>query len=132
MGGSGNWLTIVGVRASTPLGSAASSRWVKKLKQYRELFPVEYFGRCTVIRCIERQNFGAGDHLGQLPERTLLSRHRKHARAIADRGFHNPPSDPSAAADRLSIEAFCPLGLGWSRRRTSRVKPAWRLKLIGP
>jgi hypothetical protein len=103
MGGSGNWLTIVGVRASTPLGSAASSRWVKKLK--RELFPVEYFGRCTFIRCIERQNFGAGDHLGQLPERTLLSRHRKHARAIANRGFHNPPSDPSAAADHDHVLA---------------------------
>ena len=28
MSGSGNWLTIVGVRASTPLGSAARSRVV--------------------------------------------------------------------------------------------------------
>jgi hypothetical protein len=37
--------------------------------------------------------------LGQSPERSLLSRHGKHARAVADTGFDNPPSDPSAAAD---------------------------------
>src|SRR5262249_992023 len=42
---------------------------------------------------------------GQLPERTLLSRHRKHARAIADSSFHNSPSYPSAAADHDHVFA---------------------------
>src|SRR6266566_610760 len=45
MSGSGNWLTIVGVRASTPLGSAARSRWVKKLKAAEGMVPI----RCSLV-----------------------------------------------------------------------------------
>jgi len=60
---------------------------------------VEYFGRRALIRCVERQNFDAGDLLRQLPKRSLLSRHREHACAVADGGFYDPPSYPSAPAD---------------------------------
>ncbi len=51
------------------------------------------------VRCIERQNVGARNLLGQLLEPCLIARHRKHARAIADARFHDLPSDAAAAAD---------------------------------
>jgi hypothetical protein len=60
---------------------------------------VEHLCRGTFIGCIERQNFGAGDLLSQLPERSLLPRHHEHLRAVADRRLDNPPSDAAAAAD---------------------------------
>ena len=60
---------------------------------------VEYFGRCSFVSGIERQNFDARDLLDQLPKRILLSRHREHTRLITDSEFHNPPADPSASTD---------------------------------
>src|SRR5262249_7177281 len=66
---------------------------------------VEYFGRCSFIRCIERQNLGPGDLSGQLPERSFLPRHRKHARAVSYPGFNNPPSYPSATPDHDHVFA---------------------------
>ena len=60
---------------------------------------VEHLGGGTFIGCIERQNFGAGDLLSQLPERSLLPRHREHLPTVADRRLDNPQSDAAAAAD---------------------------------
>jgi hypothetical protein len=45
MSGSGNLLTIADVRANTPLGSAARSRWVKKLKAVEGMVPI----RCSLV-----------------------------------------------------------------------------------
>jgi hypothetical protein len=45
MSGSGNLLTIVDVRANTPLGSAARSRWVKKLKAVEGMVSI----RCSLV-----------------------------------------------------------------------------------
>jgi hypothetical protein len=60
---------------------------------------VEHFGRRTFIRCIKRQDFCAGNFLGQLPQRAFLSRHGKHAPAIPHGGFDNPAPYSSAPAD---------------------------------
>ena len=60
---------------------------------------VENFAWRTVIGCVERENFGAGHVIGQLPQRAFLTRHRQHAGTVADGGLHDPPSNAAAAAD---------------------------------
>src|SRR5262245_27912416 len=58
----------------------------------------DFCGRGFVCR-VERQSLGARNLPGQSCELALPARHRQHARAIADAGLHNLPSDATAAPD---------------------------------
>jgi hypothetical protein len=64
---------------------------------------IKHFRRRAFIGCVERENFGSTHLPGQFLEWPLLSRHREHAGAIADRGFNDLPSDTSAAADHDDV-----------------------------
>src|SRR5262245_48899373 len=58
----------------------------------------DFCGRGFVCR-VERESLGARNLLGQSCEPALTARHRQNARAIADTGLNNLPSDATATAD---------------------------------
>src|SRR5215470_12510147 len=59
----------------------------------------ENFCGCGFVCRVERQSLGARNLPGHSCEPALIARHCQHARAVADAGLHNLPSNATATAD---------------------------------